>query len=179
MDDSFFVGDNVIGEIIVSGDVVTKAYENNEHETNLSKTIYNNKLWHRMGDTGYLDSSKRLWFCGRKAHVVKTSKGDMFTIQCEAIVNNHRDIFRSALVGITNAAGSIQPVLVLEVEKNCQRSKEDILEEVKILVAQSQLTENINHFLFHDDFPVDIRHNAKIFREKLTLWAQEKLHTNE
>lgn len=179
LDDSFFVGDNVIGEIIVSGDVVTKAYENNEHETNLSKTIYNNKLWHRMGDTGYLDSSKRLWFCGRKAHVVKTSKGDMFTIQCEAIVNNHRDIFRSALVGITNAAGSIQPVLVLEVEKNCQRSKEDILEEVKILVAQSQLTENINHFLFHDDFPVDIRHNAKIFREKLTLWAQEKLHTNE
>ncbi len=29
--------------------------------------------------------------------------------------------------------------------------------------------------LFHKSFPVDTRHNAKIGREKLTLWAQKKL----
>ena len=29
----------------------------------------------------------------------------------------------------------------------------------------------IETFLFHPSFPVDIRHNAKIFREKLAVWA--------
>ena len=29
--------------------------------------------------------------------------------------------------------------------------------------------------LFHPSFPVDARHNAKIFREKLAEWATRKL----
>ena len=37
------------------------------------------------------------------------------------------------------------------------------------------VTAGIGTFLFHDDFPVDIRHNAKIFREKLAVWAAEQL----
>jgi acyl-coenzyme A synthetase/AMP-(fatty) acid ligase len=26
--------------------------------------------WHRMGDVGYIDDKGKLWFCGRKSHVV-------------------------------------------------------------------------------------------------------------
>ena len=33
----------------------------------------------------------------------------------------------------------------------------------------------IKTFLFHPAFPVDIRHNAKIFREKLAVWAAREL----
>jgi hypothetical protein len=29
--------------------------------------------------------------------------------------------------------------------------------------------------LFHPSFPVDIRHNAKIFREKLAVWAARRV----
>ena len=36
-------------------------------------------------------------------------------------------------------------------------------------------TRTIQRLLFHDDFPVDIRHNAKIFREKLAVWAADQL----
>jgi hypothetical protein len=49
------------------------------------------------------------------------------------------------------------------------------LAEIKNLAAGSSLTEDIRHFLFHHDFPVDIRHNAKIFREKLAVWAEIEL----
>ena len=35
--------------------------------------------------------------------------------------------------------------------------------------------ENIKHVLFHPGFPVDIRHNAKIGREKLAKWAEDEL----
>jgi hypothetical protein len=29
--------------------------------------------------------------------------------------------------------------------------------------------------LFHPNLPVDIRHNSKIFRERLALWAARRL----
>ena len=34
---------------------------------------------------------------------------------------------------------------------------------------------DIEHFLFHPAFPVDPRHNAKIHREELKLWAEREL----
>jgi acyl-CoA synthetase (AMP-forming)/AMP-acid ligase II len=172
-----FLGKKEIGEIIVSGDVVTKAYDNDERATRKAKTIYQNRLWHRMGDAGYLDTQGRLWFCGRTAHRVCTSSGIKYSVQCEAIVNNHPDIFRSALVGISAKNGFKTPVLVLEKEKNCPRTEEAILLEVRNLASQSELTRDISMFLFHKSFPVDIRHNAKIFREKLAVWAESKMVT--
>ena len=36
-------------------------------------------------------------------------------------------------------------------------------------------TSGISAILFHPAFPVDIRHNAKIFREKLAVWAEEQM----
>jgi hypothetical protein len=33
----------------------------------------------------------------------------------------------------------------------------------------------ISDVLFYKSFPVDIRHNAKIYREKLALWAEERV----
>ena len=38
--------------------------------------------------------------------------------------------------------------------------------------SKFEITRGIQRILFHPAFPVDIRHNAKIFREKLAVWAQ-------
>ncbi len=43
------------------------------------------------------------------------------------------------------------------------------------MAKQSELTKNIETVLYHKSFPVDIRHNSKIFREKLAIWAEKKL----
>lgn len=172
-----------IGEIIVRGDVVTRAYENNAGETDSAKIRDDGQqqgFWHRMGDTGYLDQERRLWFCGRKAHRVITSNGTLFTIPCEAIVNEHRDVFRSALVGVPEGDGAFRrPVLILEPKKGFSGSPEQLLEEVSLLAAASPVTAGITTFLVHRDFPVDIRHNAKIFREKLAVWAADKLRSRQ
>lgn len=166
-----------IGEIIVRGDVVTRAYENNAKETNLAKIQDGNTFWHRLGDTGYLDNQRRLWFCGRRAHRVVTEQGVLFTIPCEAIVNEHPEVFRSALVGITNQEKPQfkKPVLIIEKEKKSKRKDEEIRSEIKDLTTASALTKDITNILFNHDFPVDIRHNAKIFREKLADWAEVEL----
>jgi len=167
-----------IGEILVRGDVVTRAYENNEIENRHAK-IYDpdgKSFWHRMGDTGFIDQEGRLWFCGRKAHRVVTPNETLYTICCEAIVNEHPQVYRSALVGVQNSGSNdISPVLIVEPVKEYQGAQEKLLAEVAALAAASPVTATISTFLVHPDFPVDIRHNAKIFREKLAVWAAEQV----
>ena len=165
-----------IGEIIVRGPVVTRAYANNDKENRLAKIIDGDGFWHRMGDLGYFDEESRLWFCGRKGHRVITKSGTMYTICCEAVFNEHPDVFRSALVGIGSKGQEI-PVLIVELHGK-QKDTKTLLNDLRQLALQNELTSSITHFLIHPGFPVDIRHNAKIFREKLSQWAADELKNN-
>jgi hypothetical protein len=47
--------------------------------------------------------------------------------------------------------------------------------ELLTIASQHRHTRQIQIVLFHPGFPVDIRHNAKIGREQLTLWAAKRL----
>jgi len=40
--------------------------------------------------------------------------------------------------------------------------------------ARTTITQLIKKILFYPKFPVDVRHNAKICREKLSLWAEKQ-----
>jgi acyl-CoA synthetase (AMP-forming)/AMP-acid ligase II len=163
-----------IGELIVKGLVVTDSYVNRPQADAVGKIAEGGAIWHRMGDAGCLDAKDRFWFCGRVAHRVLTSNGPLYTIPCEAVFNNHPDIRRSALVGV-GTPGSARPVIVLEpVSGRWPRgraARERLLNEVHALGRGNPLTTGIDDFLLHRSFPVDVRHNAKIFREKLAVWA--------
>ncbi|MFV0438003.1 MAG: fatty acid CoA ligase family protein [Desulfopila sp.] len=177
-DEARMLATGKIGEIIVQGDVVTRAYQNNPRETALAKIADpdGQGFWHRLGDTGYLDDIGRLWFCGRRAHRVVTASGTLYTIPCEAIVNEHPAVYRSALVGVRQKGECYpRPVMIVEPVKGYRGTKTKLLAEVEELAAASSLTSGITCFLIHRRFPVDIRHNAKIFREKLAVWAARQL----
>ncbi len=176
-EDALKLGAGEVGEIVVKGPQVTQSYFNREESTALGKIAdpEGSGFYHRMGDLGYRDEQGRVWFCGRKAHRVVTAETTLFTIPCEAIFNTHPEVFRTALVGV-GAFGSQRPVLCVELEKGVDTSKlTRIHQELVAIGAEHEVTEKIKTFLFHPDFPVDIRHNAKIFREKLAVWAEEKL----
>ncbi len=167
-----------IGELIVSGPQVTRAYATRTQGNALSKIADGAAVWHRIGDSGYLDDRDRFWFCGRVAHRVLTADGPMYPICCEAIFNQHPAIRRSALVG-TGPASRQRPVIILEPHQGqmprTAKQREALLAEIRQLAAANPLTARITEFLLHPRFPVDIRHNAKIFREKLAVWAASKL----
>ncbi len=166
-----------VGEIVVDGPVVTKEYFNRPQSTALAKILDpdNGRIIHRMGDLGYLDEHGRIWFCGRKSQRVITPSGTLFTIPCEAVFNQHPQVYRSALVGVSKN-GTTHPVLCVEKEKNSKDiDLESLKREILMLGAQRTHTEEIQTVLFHPRFPVDIRHNAKIFREKLASWAAKQL----
>lgn len=172
--DDLEVPDGEIGEFAVCGPVVTKEYYNKPECTKLAKIYDGKKLYHRMGDVGYKGKDGDFWFCGRKSHRVRAKGGDMFTICCEGVFNAHPSVFRTALVGVPDGDWE-KPVICVELEKDTDKSSEEIIGELKKTAGNFEHTKNIDTFLIHPSFPVDIRHNAKIFREKLALWAKEKV----
>jgi acyl-CoA synthetase (AMP-forming)/AMP-acid ligase II len=161
-----------VGEIVVRGPVATRRYYGRDAATRLAKIAdRDGGFWHRMGDVGYLDERGRLWFCGRKAHrVVRRDGGTSFPVMCEGVFNTHPDVYRTALVGV-----DAEPVLVVERHPDRGRDRARLVGELRALGAQHAVTKDIERVLFHDAFPVDIRHNAKIFREQLAVWAAGEL----
>ncbi len=171
--DDLLVPDGTIGEIVVSGPVVTREYFNRPEATKLAKIAdpVRETLYHRMGDVGYRDDRGRLWFCGRKSHRVILPAETLFTIPCEAIFNTHSEVFRSALVGVDREGETIPVICIEPVRRLSAQDEERIRRELLEHGAGFAHTRRIRTILFHRAFPVDIRHNSKIFREKLAVWA--------
>ncbi|MFQ5429701.1 MAG: fatty acid CoA ligase family protein [Phycisphaerae bacterium] len=177
-----------IGEIVVKGPVVTREYCDDPAATRLAKIPDGDAIRHRMGDVGYLDARGRVWFCGRKAHRVITAERTLFTVPCEAVFNRHPAVYRSALVGVGRPPDQ-RPVVCLELEKpptgdtspsggeKPAGNRATLLRELRDLAVRHDHTRSIRTFLIHPAFPVDIRHNAKIFREQLAVWAARRLRT--
>ena len=167
-----------IGELIVQGDVVTDQYVTQTSANAMHKITDGQSFWHRMGDVGYLDEMGRFWFCGRKTHRVTTSQQTLFTIPVEGIINSDPAVYRSALVGVGEAGNQI-PVLIIEPWPEClpstNQERDELLETIRSLAQNHVQTSVLQHVLIKEKLPVDIRHNSKIFREQLAIWAAEQL----
>jgi acyl-CoA synthetase (AMP-forming)/AMP-acid ligase II len=170
------LGPEAIGEITVAGPTTTDEYFNRPQATALAKIREtlpdgSQRIVHRMGDLGRFDAQGRLWFCGRKSHRVRTAEGNLYTEQVEPVFNTHPDVARTALVGV-GEPGRQQPVLCVEMREGLARSEHArVLGELQRHALGYVHTARIHRFLAHPGFPVDIRHNAKITREKLAVWA--------
>jgi acyl-CoA synthetase (AMP-forming)/AMP-acid ligase II len=177
-DDSLALPAGQVGEIVVKGPSVTKTYVARPESTALAKIREGDALWHRMGDLGYLDEQGRLWFYGRKSHRVVTPNGTLFTEPVELVFNQHPAVARSALVGV-GPAGARRPVVVVEPRDRALAregaARDALFAELRELGARHAMTAGVDTFLAHPAFPVDIRHNAKIFREQLAAWAATRL----
>jgi acyl-CoA synthetase (AMP-forming)/AMP-acid ligase II len=160
-----FLPNGEIGEIIVKGAVVTASYYGNSKATALAKISDGaTGIWHRMGDMGYFDGEGRLWFCGRKSHVVKTREGFLYPVCCEAPFNILTKR-RCALVAV-GEAGDENPVLVVEGNfSDCEFRELTI--SLRECAMKNEETSRISRFVQLAKFPVDIRHNAKISREEI------------
>ncbi len=68
------------------------------------------------------------------------------------------------------------PVICVElVRRVSPENEERIRRELLERGARFAHTQRIRTILFHPSFPVDIRHNSKIFREKLAVWAARRV----
>lgn len=167
-----------VGEIIVSGPVVTRLYEGDEAATARAKIWDRSQdppvVWHRIGDVGRVDEAGRLWFFGRKAHRVETATGTLYSNPVEEVAVLHPAVARAALLGV-GARGQQEAVIALEPKAGLVVQPGTVAAEVRASLAERGFPAPIQRVLFHPKFPVDVRHNAKIHNESLSAWAAERL----
>jgi acyl-CoA synthetase (AMP-forming)/AMP-acid ligase II len=167
-----------VGEITVAGPTATDTYFRRDAATKLSKIRErrddgSERIVHRMGDLGWFDEDGRLWFCGRKTQrVVVDASTTLCTEQVEPIFNTHPAVKRTALVGVGERGAQV-PVLVYELADAAEPT--DLDTDLRHIAEGFVHTAKIHRFRRHPGFPVDIRHNAKIGREKLAAWAAQQL----
>ena len=177
-----------IGEFIVSGPFVTRDYDALPDATRLAKIAEDHRpavgavpgartvLWHRLGDCGYIDEEGRLWFCGRKVERVETPEGALFTEPCEQVFRSHTAVERCALIGLGKRGAQV-PGMVIQrrpLRSNPPLSDEALARELRALAREHPHTAQITRYFFHPNFPVDVRHNAKIHRLTLAKWAAKR-----
>ena len=168
-----------VGELLVSGPNISKHYYDNEKADSAHKIKDGDNFWHRMGDLGSLDETGRVWFCGRKSQRVSISQNKtLYTCQIEGIANGHKDVYRSALIGLKARQQTI-PVICIEPNKQLDKAEKKVLKESLMkLMQQHTGSKEVKQVVFEEKFPVDIRHNSKIKREALSIKYQERFDNN-
>jgi len=168
--------DSGVGELVVAGPNVSTRYLWPESANVAGKIVDGETVWHRTGDLSWIDEQERIWFCGRKSQRVITGAGTIFTVQLEQVFNVVPGVQRTALVGV-GPRGTQRPVLCVELAPDADRAA--VGTALRRRRAEFEIAAPVSEFLFHPGFPVDIRHNAKIGREKLAVWAARQPSENE
>jgi acyl-CoA synthetase (AMP-forming)/AMP-acid ligase II len=144
------------GEVIVKAPHVVQSYINDQKGTSANKIkSLDGEVWHRTGDTGYLDDDNRLWLVGRTSDIITTQDGIIHPYPIEMKLDELVTIRRSALVEVNN-----RKVLAVECD-NLDSVYQEMLKTLKSLGLSDVIIKCINKI------PLDDRHNSKIDRIKL------------
>lgn len=139
------------GEICVTGNHVLKGYLGGIGDGE-SKILYENEIWHKTGDGGYLDKNGRLWLTGRVSAEIITDNKTFYPLKIETPFTWIRGIGKTAL-------GLRDKKLCLYVEKS------SIIDNSELEKKAFEL--GISKIIKLRKIPVDKRHNGKILYKKL------------
>ncbi len=137
------------GEIVVSGTHVLKGYLNHcgDEETKIS---VDGDVWHRTGDSGYLDSLGRLWLMGRTSATIIDDRGNLYPFAVECAAMQHKAVRRAALVQHEGKRVLfVEPVSAMH-----------MLPDQRLLAGLSWA--GIDEVRTLKKIPLDKRHNAKV-----------------
>ena len=162
----------VSGEILVHAPHVKERYDQLWITEQHSKSIAG---WHRSGDIGHLDADGRLWVEGRLEHVVCTSEGIRTPVAAEQVIELLAEVQRAAVVGV-GPAGTQVAVAIVETTSPVKRAglaPAQLAADVRAAASETGLP--LAAVVVIDAMPVDVRHNSKIDRAKLSRWATRLL----
>jgi acyl-CoA synthetase (AMP-forming)/AMP-acid ligase II len=165
-----------VGEILVSGKHVLKQYVDNPkaNADNKIKRAANDKndhfpVWHRTGDTGFLDGTGQLWLTGRVKDTLVFKGGAIQPYPLEQAIDNLSGILRSALIHCNDALH----LFVQTTEQSSQTLSDGLQNEIKSILAAAGIDDV--QIAVIQTMPVDGRHNSKIDRLALRHVLQKSV----
>lgn len=149
--ESMWLRTGEIGEICVEGKHVLKEYYNSEKAQKFAKIHYNGQIWHRTGDSGYLDNEGRLFLMGRVKNRFEHNCKEVYVFPIENALLEIDGVEIGTVLKINN-----EIVLVTETKIPKQKLEQELklkgFEFERLVVMQ---------------IPRDPRHNSKIDYDKL------------
>lgn len=155
---------DVMGEIVIASDHMRSSYDKLAFTQAAASDFPG---WHRTGDVGHMDSHGNVWVEGRKSHVITTSQGPLTPVPVEQRVEKLPSVYQAACVGVGPPGNQVVVVVVVVKEDISDTDLEDAVRDVA--------GTSVSAVLRRTKLPMDIRHNAKINREKLARWADQVL----
>ncbi|GAA2554261.1 fatty acid CoA ligase family protein [Streptomyces levis] len=159
-----------LGEIAVAGPVVSPGRHVRPEGTGAARAEADGTPWYRTGDLGRLDEEGRLWYLGRKAHLVTGGEFTLTTEDIEATADTAAGVRRTALVGV-GPAGRQRAVLCVEPERAARTDA--VVSALRTVLRDHPHARRIGTVLFHPRFPADIRHDSRIDRARLAARAAQ------
>jgi olefin beta-lactone synthetase len=150
------------GEIVVSGPHVSAGYLNGHGDAE-AKFRVGDAVWHRTGDSGWLDEQNHLWLTGRCAARLGDPPDAQYPLMLEAALADHPQLARAAFVYHRD-----ERLLVVELKRGADRSG---LEELARALPWAGIAGVVS--LSH--IPLDRRHNAKIDYPALRAELDDRL----
>lgn len=162
-----------VGEILVSGEHVLKQYVDNPNanaENKIKRVVgiddHQLAVWHRTGDTGFIDSLGRLWLTGRVNDVLLLNGEAVQPYPIEQALDNVAGVSRAALIAVNDAVH-----VFVQLEQTLKSIPSSIKDKIDtILIAAGVEPFNTQAIAC---MPVDGRHNSKIDRVTLRNALQQ------
>ncbi|MDF1820630.1 MAG: AMP-binding protein [Alcanivoracaceae bacterium] len=156
------------GEILVRGDHVLQGYVDNPAADRENKIpCASGLVWHRTGDTGFVDEQGCLWLCGRLKDRLTVNGNPVDVLPLEKALDQLDGVERAALVQDPH-----RPAIAV-----CLQTRRPmdgpLLDQIVRWQQQQQLGALAVYPL---TIPVDRRHNSKIDRAGLVSQLQAGKH---
>jgi acyl-coenzyme A synthetase/AMP-(fatty) acid ligase len=159
---------DISGEICVSAAHVKDRYD---RLWATEKESSRNPGWHRTGDVGHLDSAGRLWVEGRLVHVLTTADGPLTPVGIEQRIEAGSPATGAAVVGVgPRGTQQVVAVVVPDSPAAVGLAAHELAAAVRAAAGV-----HVAAVLVIEALPVDIRHAAKIDRQRLARWAERLL----
>jgi len=162
------------GEVVVRAPWVSDGYNKlwrTEHEARPRTS--DGRVWHRSGDVGHIDPQGRLWIEGRSVHVIYADGNPITPVPVEVAVEALDGVAKVAAVGVGPVGCQQLVVVVQDAQRPVGLADDVLVERVRAASPHAVAAVITVHTL-----PVDIRHNTKIDRTAVAVWASEILAGN-
>lgn len=138
-----------IGEIIVSGNAVNKTYIDNPKAVAANKIKTEKTVWHKTGDSGYLDQNGQLFLTGRVEQIIHYKGKTYYPFVVENNLKGVEGVIAGTLLFVNGKL-----ILALSITSNFN-------EKSLIDFAYDEIK-------YFNALPFDPRHHSKIDYQKLT-----------
>ena len=135
-----------LGEVIVKGPTVMRAYDNDPAATNRALR----KGWLYTGDIGYLDEDGDLHIIQRRSDLIVTGGENVYPREVENALRRHPAIKEAVVVGVADAEWGQQVAAAIQVKHGKSLSPQEVMRFAREELAGYKIPRQIR---FVDTFP--------------------------